>query len=70
VSDYCSGGPDRCFGYRGPLDTYTCLADNHDMRTEDAAGRQPCQADDKRWADLGWSTCRFHRQYDPEVSRG
>ena len=65
MTAYCSGGPANCFGYRGDYDNFTCLAENHDMRTEDANGRQPCQAHDKRWAEPGWRTCRFHRQYDP-----
>jgi len=64
VNDYCSGGPASCFGYKGDYDTYTCLATNHDMRHEEAEGRQPCQAHDKRWADPGFTTCRFHRAYD------
>lgn len=69
MTAHCTCGAQNCFGYKGAYETYTCLCECHDERYSEVDGRQLCQAHDKRWAEPGFSTCRFHREYDP-ATRG
>jgi hypothetical protein len=49
---HCSNGyPDRCNGYRGPLDEYVCLNPRHDAERVEA--RTPTLAARRGTAETG-----------------
>lgn len=69
VAGLCTCGGANCFGYKGVYDAYSCICECHDKRYTEANGRRLCQAGDDRWAEPGWTACRFHRAYGKEAER-